>query len=58
LTLHPHLKVFLRSLLLALEGWAGELSYRMATNHCVCYCSLILAARLIAGALGQMDEAL
>ena len=44
--------------LAAVRRWAGELSYRLATNRYVFYGSLILAASLIAGAVTRGHETL
>jgi hypothetical protein len=44
--------------LATVRRWAGELSYRVATNRYVFYGSLILAASLIAGAVTQGHEVL
>ena len=44
--------------LAAVRRWAGELSYRLATNRYVFYGSLILAASLIAGAVTRGNETL
>lgn len=55
---HPNPKAFLRSRLTAVKRWAGELSYRLATNRYVFWGVLILAASLIAGALTKGHEVL
>ncbi len=58
LSLHPHPKPILRSHPAAFKRWAGELSYRLATNRYVFHGSLILAASLIAGAVTRGHEIL
>ena len=58
LSLHPHPKAFLRPRLAAVRRWAGNLSYRVATNRYAFYGSLILAASLIAGAVTRGHETL
>ena len=49
---------FFRPRLAAVRRWAGELSYRLATNRYVFYGSLILAGSLIAGAVTRGQETL
>jgi hypothetical protein len=44
--------------LAAVRRWAGDLSYRLATNRYVFYGSLILGASLIAGAVTRGHETL
>lgn len=44
--------------LAAVRRWAGDLSYRIATNRLVSYGALILAASLMAGAVTKGHEEL